>query len=623
MNLIDDLPSSFHFLLGNEAIARGALEAGIGLATAYPGTPSTEILETLSGISNKYRIYVEWSTNEKVALEIGIGASMNGVRALVCMKHVGVNVAADPLMSLGYSGTEGGLVIVTADDPNVHSSQNEQDNRFYGMHSYIPVFEPSNAQEAKDFTKFLFDFSEKFHTAIFLRTTTRLSHTRGIVRFGKPKKIVNKGTFRRNPEKWVLLPVNSRRLHKKAIERIEEMSLSLEKYPINKFENNNSDIGIISCGVAYEHLMEALKILNIKDKVNLLKTASSYPLPQKYVEKLLDISPKRIIVVEELEPIIEIQVREIADQYGYNGEIIGKKIFPRTLELDSSLVAQGLAYILKIPFAKPHIYVPKIRLPSRPPTLCPGCGHRSTYYAIKMAIKGMKINVVYPNDIGCYTLGYFPPLNMADLSFSMGSSIGIGLGLSKTGDSVVISFIGDSTFFHAGLPALIDAVYNKTKLLVVVMDNSITAMTGHQPHPGTGINIKREKTKPISIEKIAKSIGVEFVESVDAYDVKKIMDTVKKAIKYILDNNEPAVIISRRPCALLEARNQARKGIKIRKYQINPDKCIKCGICTDWFSCPAITKEESNYRIIEELCTGCGVCSQICPVKAISVIDYD
>ena len=622
MSIVDGSQGISRLLLGNEAIARGALEAGIGLASAYPGTPSTEILETLSTVSKKYGIYVEWSTNEKVALEIGIGASMNNVRTLVCMKHVGVNVASDPLMSLGYSGVEGGLVIVTADDPNLHSSQNEQDNRYYGLHSYIPVFEPSNAQEAKDFTKFLFDFSEEFKTAVFLRSTTRLSHTRGIVRFGDIRKIKNKGKFIKKPEKWVLLPVNGRVLHNQAIKRIKKISQLADRYPFNKYIEGTSNIGVISAGIAYEHLIEALELLDVKDKLNILKSGLSYPLPRYLIKRLFEDSPEKIIVIEELEPVIELQLREIADEYGYSGEIIGKSVFPRTLELNSYIVAKGIAKILKIDFNEPFIFKSKLDLPPRPPTMCPGCGHRSTYYAIKMAVKSMKIKAVYPNDIGCYTLGYFPPINMADLSFSMGSSIGIGLGLSKTSkEELIISFIGDSTFFHAGIPALINSVYNKSRILIIIMDNSITAMTGHQPHPGSGINIEKEKTRIIKIEDVVRSIGIDFVEIVDAYDVKGIIATVKKAVQYIVNENAPAVIISRRPCALLEMKNLTKREIK--KYYIDTEKCIRCGICTDWFGCPAITKNKNQYQIIEELCTGCSVCSQICPVKAISVKEND
>ena len=279
---------------------------------------------------------------------------------------------------------------------------------------------------------------------------------------------------------------------------------------------------------------------------------------------------------------------------------------------------------MKIDFNEPFIFKSKLDLPPRPPTMCPGCGHRSTYYAIKMAVKSMKIKAVYPNDIGCYTLGYFPPINMADLSFSMGSSIGIGLGLSKTSkEELVISFIGDSTFFHAGIPALINSVYNKSRILVIIMDNSITAMTGHQPHPGSGINIEKEKTRIVKIEDVVRSIGIDFVEIVDAYDVKGIIATVKKAVQYIVNENAPAVIISKRPCALLEMRNLTKREIKIKKYYIDTEKCIRCGICTDWFGCPAITKNKNQYQIIEELCTGCSVCSQICPVKAISVKEND
>jgi len=364
-------------LMGNEAIARGMLEAGISVAAAYPGTPSTEIVEALSRVAKKAGIYVEWSTNEKVALEVAVGASMCGLRTAAVMKHVGVNVAADPLMSVGYSGVEGGLVIVTADDPNAHSSQNEQDNRFYGLHAYIPIFEPSSPGEAKDLTRDIYEISEKYKTAVFLRSTTRISHVRGNVTLGDVPKPKSKGKFHRDYSRWVLLPVNSRRLHQEAIDRIEKLSF-----------------------------------------------------------------------------IVEWQVKIFAKEESISNTIHGKNILPRVKELNTSIVASTIATLRQIKLKPYTSHKPSLKLPPRPPTMCPGCGHRATYYEIKIASAKSKIKAVYPGDIGCYTLGFFPPYRLVDISYSMGSGLGIGLGISHATDEIVIATIGDSTFFHAGIPAL-------------------------------------------------------------------------------------------------------------------------------------------------------------------------
>lgn len=611
-------PGEKVLLMGNEAIARGAIEAGISVAAAYPGTPSTEILETIAKVSGDLGIYVEWSTNEKVALEIAIGASMCGLRSIACMKHVGVNVASDPLMSLGYSGAVGGLVVVTADDPNAHSSQNEQDNRLYGIHSYIPVFEPSDVQEAKDLASFLFDFSEKYETAVFLRTTTRISHTRSTVTLGNIREGEKRGEFRREPRRWVLLPANSRRLHREALERIELIAEESHNIAFNKLYEGSSELGFVASGIAFQYLAEAMSRLGRHERPHILKLSLTYPLPRRLVKRLFDAAPKMIVVVEELEPVVEAQLRELAGAYGYEGKIVGKELFPRTGELDVDMVLRRVAKTLGLSLAEKNIE-PRIdiRIPPRPPTLCPGCGHRSTYYAVKMAVRRAGVKAVYPNDIGCYTLGFFPPLNLADVSFSMGSSIGIGLGISKVSDEAVISFIGDSTFFHAGIPALIDAVYNGGRMVIIVMDNSITAMTGHQPHPGSGHDIMGRSRPTIKIENLVKAAGVEFVRVIDAYNVRELIDAVVKAISYTSERGLPAVIISRRPCALLEYRRSVRRGIMPRKYAIDQDRCTGCGLCTDWFGCPAITLKDGQHLIIQDLCVGCGVCADICPVKAI------
>ena len=604
-------------LMGNEAIARGMLEAGISVAAAYPGTPSTEIVEALSRVAKKAGIYVEWSTNEKVALEVAVGASMCGLRASAVMKHVGVNVAADPLMSVGYSGVEGGLVIVTADDPNAHSSQNEQDNRFYGLHAYIPIFEPSSPGEAKDLTRDIYEISEKYKTAVFLRSTTRISHVRGNVTLGDVLKPKSKGKFHRDYSRWVLLPVNSRRLHQEAIDRIEKLSFNLHELKYNMLKRGDGDFGVIASGIGYAYAMEALKLLGLYDSVTLLKLASTYPLPKKLLKEFFNQVDGEVLIIEELEPIVEWQVKIFAKEESISNTIHGKNVLPRVKELDTSIVASAIATLRQIKLEPYTSYKPSLKLPPRPPTMCPGCGHRATYYEIKIASAKSKIKAVYPGDIGCYTLGFFPPYRLVDISYSMGSGLGIGLGISHASDEIVIATIGDSTFFHAGIPALINAVYNRAPVLLVVMDNSITAMTGHQPHPGSGYRATGEPVMPLRIEDIANAVGVEYVKIIDPYKVKDSINAIVEAIEYVKKEQKPAVIIARKPCALMVYREALRKGVSITVYTIDQDKCIKCGTCVNLFACPAIYVKDNKYAINPVLCTGCGVCAQICAANAI------
>lgn len=615
-NIIEGTPGEVKLLMGNEAIARGALEAGVSIATAYPGTPSTEIIETLAEVGNKYGVYVEWSTNEKVALEMAIGASMMGLRALTAMKHVGVNVASDPLMSLGYTGVVGGLVIVTADDPNAHSSQNEQDNRIYGIHSYIPVFEPYSPQEAKDMTKDLFDLSEKYAIAVFLRSTTRLSHSRGEVKLGEVQNLGRKPVFHRDPERWALLPPYNLAKHREILGKLERLEADLAGFKYNWVEEGSSDFAVMASGVSYAYVKEAVEKLGVKPTI--FKLSSTFPVPRKFALEALKYG--KVLVVEELEPIVENQLKVIAYEEGLKAQIFGKNLVPRVGELNTSIVASAISKLAGISYSPPNAPKVNLELPSRPPVLCAGCGHRSTYYAVKLAAMRARVKPVYANDIGCYTLGFYPPFNMADFTWSMGSAIGIGMGIAKFSEEPVIAFIGDSTFYHAGIPGLINAVYNGIPLLVIVMDNGITAMTGHQPHPGSGYGPTGETRPVIRIEDIAKAVGVEFVEVVDAYDVEAVRSTTEKALKFIKEKKKPAVIVSRRPCALMELRRKRAQNEEIVPYYIDQEKCIKCGICVDKFSCPAIVREGDRIVIIPELCVGCGVCAQICPAKAIKPV---
>ena len=603
-------------LLGNEAIARGALEAGIRVATGYPGTPSTEIVEALADAAKELDIYVEWSVNEKVALEVAVGASMSGLRALTAMKHVGLNVASDPFMSLGYTGVEGGLVIVSADDPNCHSSQNEQDNRLYGIHAYIPVYEPSSPQEAKDLTKYLYWVSEQNKTAILLRVTTRLSHTRGDVSLGPLRLSSSLGEFRREPSKWVLLPVNARRLKKEALKRLERIRELNERMEFNKLiEGDERKLGVIACGIAYPYVMEALNLLGVKE-LTVLKLSSIYPLPRRLLNDLFS-RVEEVLVIEEGDPLVENEVRALAPK---GLKVYGKDVLPTTGELSLNSIVEALNKILGLG-KRSMMGVKKlnIELPPRPPTLCPGCPHRATFYAVKIASARYAREGVFPGDIGCYTLGFFPPFSLVDTCLCMGSSIGIANGLAHSTKQPIIAIIGDSTFFHTGIQPLINAVYNGAGIVVIVMDNAITAMTGHQPHPGSGLTARGEKTIKIKIEDLAKAIGVSYVKVVDPYDLKETIAAISEAIAYTRERGSPALIVARRECALQALRRLRREtGKEPPKYVILRDRCKKCMLCLNSFACPAIRVDRGGTPYIDEdLCSGCGVCAQVCPFNAI------
>jgi len=622
MSLILGSSGDLKLLLGNEAIARGALEAGIRVATGYPGTPSTEIIEALAKIALKEGIYVEWSVNEKVALEVAIGASMLGLRSLVAMKHVGLNVASDAFMSLGYCGVRGGLVIISADDPNCYSSQNEQDNRLYGLMSYIPVYEPSDQQEAKDLTKYLFQISEEYRTAILLRITTRIAHTRGIVRLGDIVKIHRELYFEKDKKRWVLLPINARNLKRKIISRLKEISRFNENFKFNiKVQDGDEEIGIITSGISYLYSLEAIKTLGIEDKIALLKLSSVYPIPENMVKNF--IRPlNKVIIIEEVEPFLELQIRQFIPK---DIKLFGKNLLPRYGELNVDIIARTLSKFFNL---SPHNKVPieymhkierlKSIIPSRPPVLCPGCPHRATFYALKVALNSLKIkNAVFMGDIGCYTLGYFPPYEVIDTTLCMGSSIGLANGIAHFSKDIVIAIIGDSTFFHTGIPPLINAIYNKAPMLIVILDNMVTAMTGHQPHPGTGITAMSIKTKTIHIEKLVRSLGVSLVEVIDPYDIKKSIEKFMDAIKHIKVMNEIAIVISRRPCVLVELRRKNKRRLRNVIYEVDYGKCKRCFICYTKLACPAIRIENKNVIIDKSLCTSCGVCYQVCPFGAI------
>ncbi len=603
------------FLLGNEAIARGALEAGIDVFACYPGTPSSEIGDTLARISRYMKdfMHVEYSTNEKVAFEVAMGASLAGKRGMCAMKHVGVNVASDALFSFAYIGVRGGFVLVSADDPSMHSSQNEQDNRWYGLSAKVPVFEAHNVQELKDLTKECFEISEEFELPIILRTYTRLSHARGIVILGDiPEKRLEKVDWNPDPERFVALPSNSRKLKIELERRLKRLEKFLEKWKFNWIdESDDCRLGIIACGLSYSYVKDALKRLKLNLPV--LKISSINPLPMKLIENFVT-SLDKVLVVEEVDPIVEIFVKSLGR------DVYGKLTchLPMHHEYNIPIIEKAIAKILEIPTSIDYDFIierarelSKIA-PPRPPVLCPGCPHSPVFYILRKIANEERLCL--PSDIGCYTLGYNPPYRAVETCVCMGASVGVSNGLSWVIKDKIVATIGDSTFLHAGIPALINAVYNGAKFVLIVLDNLTTGMTGHQPHPGIGLRADGSMGKVIKIEEIAKACGVEFVEVVNSYDVKKLEEVIREALKHDL-----AVVIARQYCSIVRMREFRRMGIKLLPFEVT-DRCNGCMECVRVFSCPAIYLErEDKPQIDPMLCTSCGVCAKICPERAIRV----
>lgn len=604
-------------LMGNEAIVRGALESGVGFASTYPGTPSSEIGDTFARIAKDAGIYFEYSTNEKVALEVAAGAAFSGVRSMASMKQYGVNVASDSLLPVTYIGPNAGMVVVVADDPGCSSSaQSEQDTRYYSRMGHIPTLEPSDPQECKDFVKIAFKLSEKFKIPVIVRTTTRVSHGRGVVKLNKIIHGKTKGFFKKDLKKYNNLPPNTMRLHEELLEKIEKIGEISEKSKINFLVNSRvkSKFGIITSGVSFGYVMDALKDLKIK--IPVLKLSFTYPLPEKKIKNFIK-RFKSVLVVEELEPILENEIHALAKDVNPKLKIHGKNYLPKSGEFNEEIVLSALSRItgkkLGMNLASHSRRYKQLKKTRRFAILCPGCPHRATFWATKVAA-GM--NTVFAGDIGCYVLGIFPPYRTVDFIFSMGASEGVIHGINKTTDQKTIAFIGDSTFFHAGIPGLINTVFNKSNPLIIVMDNRITAMTGHQPHPGVGRTGMGEKTREIRIDKIAKACGVKHVKVIDPSNVRKMIKTIKKFLK----NDEVSVIVAKRECQLLTVRRKRRAGIKIPRFEINQKKCKKCGLCLYYFACPAMYVEDGKFHIDKNLCTGCGVCAQICLNKAIRPI---
>jgi len=608
--LLTDNPGKKMLLLGNEAIARGAIEAGVAVGTTYPGTPSSEISLMFFQMSQESDLYFEYSTNEKVALEVAAASANTGVRTMCMMKHVGLNVAADALMTLAYVGVKGGLVIVTADDPFMFSSQNEQDNRYYGKLSGLPVVEPSSVEEAKEMIRYAFDLSEKLKEPVIFRTTTRVNHSTGIVSLGEIPERVTRGTFTKDPFNLVTVPAVSRKLHARLLEKQDAARALAEESPYN-FTEGEGRWGVICNGVSYNYVSDAVKDLGITERVRILRIGFSHPMPEKQIKEFLT-GCDRLLVVEEGEPIMEEAVKAFAQEAGLTLPINGKGpgLFSRLFEFDPAMVRKAIAEYFDVPFTPPATQdlsnVPEI--PQRPPNLCAGCSHRATYYVVKKAAENM--DTIYPTDIGCYTLGLLPPLSMADFLICMGSSLGTACGFSKATDRKVISFIGDSTFFHSGIPGLINAVFNNHDLTLVVLDNSTTAMTGHQPHPGVDMTRHNlEGFGRISIESVVRAIGVPHVTVIQPFKVRKSIEAVREAI----DFKGVSVVISREMCALYA------KGLKLQKkraFEVT-GKCKNHRDCINMLGCPAFYIEEDRVKIDPTMCVGCAVCAQICPENAI------
>lgn len=613
--IITKKPGDKLFLLGNEAIARGAIEAGVKVATTYPGTPSSEIGNTLFKLASKCGMYFEFSANEMVAFQIAAAAASAGVRSMTFMKHVGLNVAADALMSSAYVGTNGGFLIITADDPSMFSSQNEQDNRYYALFASLPVLEPSNLNEAKDMVVEGFRLSEELKLPVILRTTTRINHIRGIVTLKDLQKSEDKQTFIKNPNEYVPIPSYAYHMHARLLEKINRAQELSETSQFNSIEKSKhgSVIGVIAPGISYAYVRDAVNRLGLN--LNLLKLGFSIPFPYSLVKSFIE-SHNEIIIIEELEPIIEKEVRVLLQREGLNKKIIGKYdgLTSRLYELTPDKVEESLLKVLKHDNVETKkIQIGELSLPPRPPILCSGCPHRATFYELKEALKenGIK-DAIFPTDIGCYTLGIQPPYKMADYLLCMGSSVGTAGGFFRATNQKVISFIGDSTFFHAGIVPLLNAVHNKHKFILFILDNLTTAMTGHQPHPGSQIDGMGMQSPPISIEETVKSIGVQWVRIIDPYKVKESINTIKEALNY----DGLAVLISRQACSLLEAKEKKKSGVW-KAAKIDKDLCINCYVCIDEFTCPAMSKVNNEVIIEKMLCDGCGVCLEVCPVKAI------
>ncbi|MBI4333410.1 MAG: indolepyruvate ferredoxin oxidoreductase subunit alpha [Chloroflexi bacterium] len=610
-------------LSGNEALALGAYRAGVKVAAAYPGTPSSEILETLAKFKD---IYAEWSVNEKVAMEVAMGACYAGARALVSMKQVGLNVASDPFMAVSTTGVNAGLVVISADDPGIHSSQDEQDNRHYAPFAKVPMLEPSDSQEACEFMALAYDMSERFDTPVLVRTTTRVSHSKSVVRaipldppFAKGERLeiplnppLRKGErgFRRDLAKYVMLPTSARMRRPLIEERLVNLAGFAETVPVNQVFSGDPSLGIVTSGIAYQYAREVFP------KASFLKLGMTYPLPRRLIADFAA-TVDRLLVIEELDPFLEQAILAMGIR------VAGKEFVPRTGELNPGIIEEAAhkAGLLKRPRRKTE---PALVLPKRPPLLCAGCPHAATFFVLstlgqRARLPGSKSDVpgesglVITGDIGCYTLGAYPPYDAMDTCGCMGASIGAAMGMEKAGikrKSKVVAVIGDSTFMHSGITPLVNAVYNQGKITVIILDNSTTAMTGHQPHPGTGVSAQGQPTQAVYLESLIRGMGVSELKVVNAFDIREIRSAIRNAV----NSDQLSVVIARGACSV-----RLPGGVNPRA--VDDNKCDQCGVCI-LIGCPAIRTESGEALIEGSLCVGdpCGLCESICPKKAIGKV---
>ncbi len=572
-------------MLGNEAIARGAYEAGVKVSAAYPGTPSTEISENL--VKYKDDIYAEWSPNEKVATEVAIGASVSGVRSMACMKHVGLNVAADPLYTVSYMGVNGGLVVIVADDPGLYSSQNEQDTRMVARAAQVPVLEPSDSMEAKEFMKLAYEISENFDRPVVFRTTTRLAHSQGLVELCDRVEPEDK-PYEKDIRKNVMMPGNAKLRHIEIEKRNLELAEAANTMAINKVEMNDTKIGVITSGIPYQYVKEAIP------NASVLKLGMVNPLPKKLIEEFAQ-KVETLYIVEELDPVIEEQVKS------WGMKAIGKEIFTVQGEYSANMIREAILG------EKADVKAPA-QVPGRPPILCPGCPHRSVYHVLN------KLKIHAAGDIGCYTLGAVAPLSVVDTTICMGASISSLHGMEKAkGKDYIknwVAVIGDSTFLHTGVNSLMNMMYNKATGTVMILDNSTTGMTGHQDHAATGKTLLGEPTYAIDIPALCRAIGVKNVVEVNAFDIEKLEKVVKEEVA----KDEVSVIITKSPCVLLD---KSKKPV----YIAHEDKCKKCGMCMKP-GCPAMTRNaDGTIHIDDTMCTGCGLCETLCKFEAIELVE--
>jgi indolepyruvate ferredoxin oxidoreductase alpha subunit len=610
--LLTEAPGEQMMLLGNEAIARGAIEAGVAFTSTYPGTPSSELSLNFFQMSRESDLHFEYCTNEKVAVEVSAGAAACGVRSMAVMKHVGLNVAADALMTLAYVGVKGGMVILTADDPAMFSSQNEQDNRYYAKISGLPMLEPSSVEEAHRIVAGAFDLSEQLQEPVLLRTTTRINHSSGVVTLGAVRPRQARGSFTKDPLNLVTVPAVSRKLHVKLLQNYERARELSESSPWNLREGEGP-WGILCNGVSYNYVKDAVAELGIAAKVRLLRIGFTHPLPPRKIRDFLQ-GCEKVLVVEEGEPYLEEGAKAIAQEAGLALPIRGKapELLSRLYEFDPAMVRRVVGDYFGVPWkARVPVDVSDLPpIPQRPPTLCAGCSHRATYFEVRKAAEELGIETLYPSDIGCYTLGLLPPLSMADYLICMGSSTGTAGGFSKVSGRKVVAFIGDSTFFHSGIGGLINAVFNRHDLTLVILDNGTTAMTGHQPHPGVDMSqLKMEGFGRVSIEAVVRALGVPHVTVIKPYKVKKSIEAVKEALQF----KGVSVIISQELCVLYAA---SLKLPRRKPFRVS-EKCQNHRVCMTRLACPAFYVWNERIQIDANLCTGCALCAQICPENAI------